>query len=287
MTEPTKPTNPLDALLAQAQATQPRTPGDHTGPDGLLRCGACGRPKQCVIENWQGTGQPRTVPCDCGCAAAHAQTLQTHLEAQERRRLVEKLRGTGFPDEQMRRWTFGADDGANPKAMDVARRYVEKFPEMKARHTGLLVYGDVGCGKSFMAACVANALIDRGVPALMTNFGRVINELQGTFDGRQRYLDGLNAYDLLVIDDLGAERDTDWMWEQVMNVVDGRYRSGKPLLVTTNLTERDLADCPDIRKRRVYSRLKEMCVPLRMEGADRRNRKMRSNVLEARGLLGL
>ena len=90
-----------------------------------------------------------------------------------------------------------------------------------------------------------------------------------------------------MIDDLAAERDTEYMWEQVMNVVDSRYRAGLPLIVTTNLTAQELSSPSDVRKARVYSRLLEMCLPFHVEGADRRRVKAHDDVAELRGLLGL
>lgn len=277
----------IDGIIKEAEKANAKAEGDYMGEDGLLHCGKCHAPKQCRIDGWHSTGATAILPVACECAKAERRAFEEHMKAEERRRSLDKMRRAGFPDAEMRKWTFDADDGANERIMGVAHRYVQNFDAMRANGSGLLIYGDVGCGKSFMAACIANALIDQGTPVLMTNFSRIVNQLQETFDGRQKYLDRLNSFDLLVIDDLAAERDTDYMWEQIMAVIDARYRAGLPLIVTTNLTAVELSDGEDIRKRRVYSRLKEMCIPLRMTGDDRRNAKMRSKIDAARGLLGL
>lgn len=277
----------MDGTIKEAEKANAKAEGDYMGEDGLLHCGKCHAPKQCRIDGWHSTGAAAILPVACECAKAERRAFEEHMKAEERRRSLDKMRRAGFPDAEMRKWTFDADDGANDRIMGVAHRYVKNFDAMRANGSGLLIYGDVGCGKSFMAACIANALIDQGTPALMTNFSRIVNQLQETFDGRQKYLDRFNSFDLLVIDDLAAERDTDYMWEQIMAVIDARYRAGLPLIVTTNLTAVELSDGEDIRKRRVYSRLKEMCIPLRMTGDDRRNAKMRSKIDAARGLLGL
>ena len=146
--------------------------------------------------------------------------------------------------------------------------------------------GSVGTGKSYAAACVANALIDAGTPCMMTNFNRLVNIINNSFEGRQKYIDSLNEFDLLIIDDLAAERDTEFMAEQVMNIIDARYRAGLPLIVTTNLTVQELSGTTDIRKQRVFSRLIEMCVPITVTGRDRRKAKAAQNA-EIMGLLGL
>lgn len=273
----------IGGIVKAAETENARKPEDYIGEDGLLHCGKCHKPKQCRVEEWGG----KVLPTPCECMMEERRRYEERMKAEERRRALDKMRRAGFPDVEMRKWTFANDDGGNGRIMDVARRYVENFGRMRQDGTGLLVYGDVGCGKSFMAACIANELIDRGTPCMMTNFSRIVNQLQETFDGRQKYIDNLNGFDLLVIDDLAAERDSDYMNEQIMTVIDSRYRSGLPLIVTTNLTAAEMADNQDVRKRRIYSRLKEMCIPLKMEGEDRRNGKMREKIKAARGVLGL
>lgn len=273
----------IGGIVEAAETANARKPEDYIGEDGLLHCGTCHKPKQCRVEGWGG----KVLPTPCGCVLEERRRFEERMKAEERRRALDKMRRAGFPDVEMRKWTFAGDDGANERIMDVAHRYVENFDRMREDGTGLLVYGDVGCGKSFMAACIANELIDRGTPCMMTNFSRIVNQIQETFDGRQKYIDNLNSFDLLVIDDLAAERDSDYMFEQIMTVIDSRYRSGLPLIVTTNLTAAEMADNKDVRKRRIYSRLKEMCIPLKMDGEDRRNGKMREKIKAARGVLGL
>ena len=70
----------------------------------------------------------------------------------------------------------------------------------------------------------------------MTNFARILNELNNSFSGRNEVVDKLCRYPLLIIDDFGMERGTEYALEQIYNIVDSRYRSRKPLIVTTNLT---------------------------------------------------
>ena len=107
------------------------------------------------------------------------------------------------------------------------------------------------------------------------------------YESKQRYIDGLNDFDLLVIDDLAAERDTEYMNETVQNIIDSRYRSGKPLIVTTNLTESELKNTVDTKKQRTYSRLREMCIPIKVTSGDRRQQKGKDKFSEAQNLLGL
>lgn len=252
--------------------------------DGLLYCGKCKTPKQCRVEL---LGETITPYCLCKC-----EVEKMEREEEERKRLefvdrIKEMRRVGFPDEEMKGWTFDKDDGVNAHITSVARKYVEHFDEMRENGKGLLLYGDVGTGKTFIAACIANALIEKGFPCLVTNFARLINTISGMYDGKQEYIDGLNRFALLVIDDLASERDTEYMNEIVFNIINSRYNAGLPLIITTNLTATELKNTADIRKQRVYSRLFEMCLPVEVKGSDRRRDKLKDDYKTFSGLLGL
>lgn len=276
--------NVFSSIAARAAQQYAEQPGDYRDADGLLMCGKCHTPKQ-VRQPF--LGNVKVLACACKCVIEHNRREADAKRKRDRMQYLDAMRRTGFLDAEMRKWTFANDDGGNVNLMSIARKYVANFDAMRSNGTGLLLYGSVGCGKSFAAACIANALIDNGTPCMMTNFARIINRLQESFAGRQKYIDNLSRFDLLVIDDMAAERNTEYVWEQVMTIIDARYRSGLPVVVTTNLTIGELADPADIRRQRVYSRLKEMCLPIEVTGADRRTRKMERNIMSAKSLLGL
>lgn len=252
--------------------------------NGLLHCGKCRTPKQSRVEIF---GKIRTPMCLCKCRIEQREAEEAEAKRREKMRDVERLRMLGFPESDMHGWTFAVDDGANPKIAQIAKNYVANYEEMRKRGKGLLLYGTVGTGKTFVSACIANALIDRGIPCLMTNFSRLVNTISGMYEGKQDYIDGLNKFDLLVIDDLAAERDTEYMNEIVQNIIDCRYRAGLPTIVTTNLSAEEIKSPADIRKQRTYSRLLEMCIPVEVVGKDRRKQKLVADYAELNDLLGL
>lgn len=274
----------VEGLEKRAAAAIKVNEGDYIGDDGLLYCGKCRTPKQTKIELF---GQERTPMCLCKCATEKRDAEEAERKRIERLRKIEGMRNAGFPDREMQNWTFDRDDGTNEKISKVAQNYIENFKTMLSKGKGLLFYGTVGTGKTFYSACIVNALIDKGYPCMMTNFSRLTNTIQGMFDGRQEYLDSLNRYDLLVIDDLAAERDTEYMNEIVQTVIDSRYRAGLPTIITTNLTAEEIKNPADIRKQRTYSRLLEMCLPVEVKGADRRRAKLINDYAELNDLLGL
>lgn len=279
-------TSILENMFREASRDYHYEKGDYLNEDGLLMCGKCHTAKQCrFTAAWDGKEKKPYTPCACERERHDAE--EQARQAQNLRIEINRLRKLGFPDSEMAEWTFAHDDGTDPKTTSIAHKYVDNFPEMKKRGKGLLLYGPVGTGKTYAAACIANELISQGRPCLVTNFARITNTLQGMFDGKQRYLDDLNRLDLLIIDDLAAERDTSYMNEMIFGIIDSRYRSGKPLIVTSNLTQADLKEPGSIDRKRIYSRLLEMCVPIEVKGADRREKKLRNDSADMARLLGL
>lgn len=276
-------TGMLESIESRASQAIKAEEGDYE-IDGILYCGKCNTPKQVEIELF---GAIRKPFCLCKCAAEKRDAEAAEWDRMQRDLRIKEMRKMGFPESEMSKWTFAADDGTNPKISKVAMNYVENFAEMRRRGKGLLMFGTVGTGKTFYSACIVNALIDKGYPCMITNFARLVNTISGMYDGKQQYIDGLNRFDLLVIDDLAAERNTEYMNEIVYNIIDSRYRAGLPTIITTNLSADEIKNPADISKQRTYSRLLEMCVPVEVEGRDRRRAKLIEDHAELKDMLGL
>ena len=239
---------------------------DFINADGILCCGRCGAEKE---YKFVFAGRQKIVPCLCRCEQEKRDAEERARKRAEKERKIAEARGAGFPDKELQKYTFAADDRKNTRISDAMKRYVDNFPTFREKGQGLLLYGPVETGKTFMACCVANALIDNGYSCMATNFSRIANTVWSVSD-KQGYYDKLNSYDLLVIDDLGVERDTDYMQEIVFSVIDGRDRAGLPLIITTNLTLLEIKRATDIGKQRIYSRVMKMCFPVSVEGVNRR-----------------
>lgn len=269
----------VDAIESNIPKDKERS---YIGDDGLKYCAKCKTPLQARITVFE---SERVVSCICNCMMEAKIRKREAAEREELRKKIERYRRTGFPDQDMQKMTFEQDDMSNPQLTNAMRNYVDHFHELKKTGRGLLLYGPVGSGKTFAACEVANALIDKGYPCLVTNFARLNNTLQGMFEGRQAYIDSLNQFDLMVIDDLAAERDSEYMQEQVFNIVDGRYRAGLPMIFTTNLTTAQLKNPDNIQKNRIYDRILERCYPIKVEGENKRYKKLRSSFGEMKELL--
>ena len=244
--------NTVSNLAGQAN---PRRAGDYT-QDGLIFCGLCHTPKQCRIEL---CGRKLVVNCLCDCAGRRREEREAKEREAKKARLIAEIRKDGFPERGTAECRFALDDGRNPKLMQAAKHYADNFDGFKREGKGLVLYGGTGCGKTFAAACICSALIDRLVPCLMTNITRISNLSQSHFEDRQEYFDQLSRFDLLILDDLSAERRSEYRDEVVYSVIDARCRAKLPLIVTTNLTKDDFNKPADPFESRIRSRLYEMC----------------------------
>ena len=252
--------------------------------DGLMRCTSCHGKRETIIEIF---GQSRKVSCVCSCQQAAALAEDEAIEKRAKMRKIEEMRRTGFTDKKLMECTFENDDGSQPKVLHIAKNYVENFDKMKEGGKGLLLYGGVGTGKTYAAASIANALIDKGISAMVTNFARISNKLQERFEKKQAYLDNLNKFDLLVLDDLAAERSTEYMQEIVYNVIDARYRAGLPMIITTNLSLETIKNPPNPTDNRIYDRILEKCFPVEVKGKSHRRQNIKDEYENMKGLLGL
>lgn len=275
----------ISAIANRAAAISHKEDGDYV-QGGLLYCHKCNTAKQTRITlPWD--EQERTVSCLCKCMKEQLDREEAARKQAERELSIRRNRAAAFPEAEFADWNFEADDGANPKITQIMKNYVEHFEEMRESGKGLLLYGAVGRGKTFAAACAANALLNKGYTVLMTNFARIANTATGMFEGRQEYYDSLNRYDLLVLDDLSAERKTEYMQEIVFSVIDARYRAGKPLIITTNLSLEELKKPGEITSQRIFDRVMEMTVPVEVKGANKRYKKINDDYARLQNLLGL
>ena len=257
---------------------------EHVGNNGLIYCSKCHTPRQKRIEVSGKTIEPR---CMCACQTEDYDRREQERKHREFLDIVAKNRSIGLPDPGLRKHTFENDLGYNSKQIRMAKRYVQHWEEMQKNSTGLLLWGDVGTGKSFIAGCIANALLDKGVPVIMTNFARLLNKLTDMYAGdRNAYIDSFKRYPMMIIDDLGVERNSEFAREQVFSVIDSRYRSELPMIVTTNLTLEELQHPEDLSRSRIYDRILERCLPIRVNEQNIRELNQAAVLARAKQLLG-
>lgn len=246
-----------------------RKPGDYE-QDGILYCGVCRAPKEMIIHfDEEKKDEGRIVPVCCQCAEAaqdkeeeRQRALRKRIAADEALQTLAEIEAVAFPAS-----TFAGSVGADPKTERTMRRYAERFDEIAKQNIGLMLCGEPGCGKTFFAQAIANALIERGLLVMFTS----IRQLAGVKKDDAAYVRRcIKSCDLLVLDDLGAERETSYMAEQAYEIVNIRYEAKRPLLVTTNLTPKLMAQETDLNYSRTFQRVLEMCKPILITGNNRR-----------------
>lgn len=172
-----------------------------------------------------------------------------------------------FNDLAYRNTTFENDDRPDHVLSKASRSYAEKFQPTLEQH-GIMFSGNVGTGKTFYACCIANAVIDRGYTAWVTTLQPLIRELSDRVSAKET-LDRIQKVDLLVLDDLGSTAQNDYTMDRLFEIVDARYRSGKPMIVTTNLNP-DEARQMSLGMRRIFDRLTQRCKSVVVDGESRR-----------------
>jgi DNA replication protein DnaC len=151
------------------------------------------------------------------------------------------------------------------------RRFADNIDKHLDAGRGLWFMGPVGTGKTTLAMLVSKAALKAGRSVAIYSLPRLLNEIRDTHRAERSHLDlldRLTAVDLLHIDDVGAERTTDWVLEELYSIVNARYEDQRSIVITTNILDRE-ALCEQITERTV-SRLTEMCDELPLIGYDHR-----------------
>ena len=180
--------------------------------------------------------------------------------------------------------------GADPsmrQALLTARRFVESYP-VETDGKGLLITGAIGVGKTHLAVGMLLALVEeKGVQALFYDYRELLKQIQHSYNPQvnSTELDVLKPVfeaEVLVLDELGAQKPTDWVWDTVALILNTRYNDKRTTIITTNypdlapgrsgLTTAQRATreetLGDRIGERMRSRLAEMCVRVEMTGAD-------------------
>ena len=265
-------------LQTRAEAKYGATDGDYIGEDGLLYCGKCRTLKQCRVRlplGGEWTMVEVSVPCKC--KQAETEAAERQRRAEEREMIVGRLYRASLIAQRDKAKTFGTSEKSGQMA--ICKGYAQRFHKMLESGQGLLLWGDTGTGKTHAALCIANALLQDCVSVLMVSVPEVLRtqDIDWLYDRIQRVR-------LLILDDLGAERGTEYATERVYDVVDTRYRAGFPMICTSNLSIAEMQSAADIRQRRIYERVLETCYPVQFVGARRRTI-ARGKFAEMRSLL--
>lgn len=214
---------------------------------------------------------------DCNCLEKIQQEKFKQEEIRlERKRVsnkIKKYKDVSIMDNKLMKSKFQTADMSD-NHINLCKKYAEKFIKIGTAPKGLYLYGSVGTGKTFASACIANYLMENGKTVLVMNLGLYLIKLQREWaEAENDILNYVKNCDLLVIDDLGVEKVSEWVLDKVFTLIDTRYRAEKPLIVTTNLNlkgkENSIEDKFGIR---AADRIEEMCYSIKVIGESKRKR---------------
>lgn len=163
------------------------------------------------------------------------------------------------------------EDVATQTAYSLAYKYVTDFDIEKLRN--LIIEGGTGTGKSYLSYCIAKALKEKGYTVLFIDIVELLEVIRSTFNNNSKqteheYMEVIQKVDLLVLDDVGANKQTDWANQVLYNI--SNKRAGKHTIYTTNLSYKEMAAESTFELKRSYSRMFENAKVIKMYGKDRR-----------------
>jgi DNA replication protein DnaC len=222
-------------------------------------------------------GTERTVQPKCKCEVdKHLGKVKSASDYETKRRIEQKfsISNLGQRFAECRFDTFIPREGTG-KVVKEAKAYVEHFDDIDIE--GLLIWGDPGNGKSHLAAAITHEIKAKGKTVVFQTTPELLERIRNTFNRNEResekdIMDALLHCDLLVLDDIGSERITDWVLDVIFRIVDGRYKQKKPIIYTTNHKPSELKNWLD-PKGRIYDRIIETSLVIQNSGTSYRREK--------------
>ncbi|MRA74705.1 AAA family ATPase [Bacillus thuringiensis] len=208
----------------------------------------------------------------CECVVEREEAKIREAQNFAKKREIEKLFSISNLGERFSKSTFESflDRNGSETAYKVAVKYVKTFKEWNGE--SLMLWGEPGNGKTHLAAAIVNELSKKGYIVVFQSVPELLQRIRSTFNSENKenetqIMRALLECDLLILDDIGAEKTTEWVEEKLFNIIDGRYRKELPTLYTSNLEPKELKN--QVGKRS-YDRMVETSLTVKNEAASYR-----------------
>lgn len=203
-------------------------------------------------------------PCECRRREAHSGLL-------EKARLPRRYAACHFHN-------YKPSNPSQERAYGYASRLTMDYPAVER---GLLLMGTVGVGKTHLAVSILKGLTERGFTCLFYEFGSLLKEIQDSYNANTKtselgVLSPVLSSEILVLDEVGASKPTDWVRDTMAHIINTRYNDQKLTIFTTNYPDERRSEREETLEDRIGSRLRsrvyEMCKTVNITGEDyRRN----------------
>lgn len=248
----------------------------------IPKCPKCNKDLGILIEF---NGKKMVMPCICDCKKKDIENFQKAEELKNKNKRLEKFKKYSIMDNNFNQCTFENyifTDDFSKKLYKISKGYCDKWNLMFDKNISLLIHGEPGNGKTYIASCIANELIKKNVSVVAISSIGLLKRIQESYrngygeDTETDMINTLQICELLILDDLGAEyrnTNSDWAEKTIYSVIDARYRARKPIIITSNLSINDLkiALVSKDGTNRTYNRLVEMVTIIENKSKSRRS----------------
>lgn len=252
----------------------------------LMTCDVCGDRTEKLVTIFDKAMRVRVI---CSCKKRELLEKEKREQDEEKNRRLRTIMKNSLMEESFFSKTFENWDRekGDKKLLNLGKKYVDGFLNVKKEGLGMLITGGVGNGKSYFSFSIANELLKKGVPVVCISINGLLERIRETYntmgkEGEWQVIGILKNAELLVIDDLGTEQNTEWSASKVFTIIDNRYRNKLPTIITTNLGI-DLLN--DRYGERTVDRIIEMCTVIEHKGESLRQGKAVENTERLRELL--
>lgn len=225
-------------------------------------CPVCGKPTKRKISLF-GTEQIVDVLCDCECEKTEREKIFEEIKYRNKLKQIHEKAAPIELRKEIAQKTFENDKFPDSQLSKFARNYADKWKEMYENNISVVFWGNCGNGKTYYAMCIANELMNNLVYVCITSIAEIINM---DINERGAFINSLNKYPLLILDDMGTERQNDYAREILYTIVNGRYLAKKPIIFTTNYTKDDIVQKKIPGNERTFDRIEEMAVFVQAKG---------------------
>jgi len=271
--------------------------GKHLIKTSTIKCEFCNRELEQIgfyltnsifSKGWLSRGNYER----CTCKKSEKQWIDFDIEAQLKKEKAETDEAANQSRERLERMIKQSNLGErfrtrtfetykisneNNKPYTICKRYAEKFKELQIKGIGLLVTGNYGAGKTHLAAAIAHELIKQGYQPIFGTLITLLGKIKASYgdscskETEEKIINRYINCDLLIIDDLGKEKPTEWVLEKLYYVVNCRYENNKPIIITSNYNDTKLMDRLTVgdnleTSEAIVSRMYEMCQGVNMQG---------------------